>query len=149
MDSNKTHRQGSTDVAYHQTPEKAIIAVIFRHPAFEFTDIIRYISDRPDFMGATARVVHLHDFEGNNDTDISTEVIRHNHQGEWCQVSIKDILIRLNYSNDDGPARVRFTTSLIVPEGRLESYEYLPREAHMWRGERKSTSPIDRPSNDP
>lgn len=140
-----THYHDSTDEAFHKTPERAIMTVIQQHYAFEANDNIRYISDRPDFMDATARDVHKFDFEANDpDTDVTTAVIRRNHQGEWVRVLVKDILLKLDYSGDDeGSARVKFSAALVIPESRLDEYDYLPRDAHLWRGRRKSTNPID------
>lgn len=142
-----TSYHDSLDEAFHKTPERAIMTVIQQHYAFDANDDIRYISDRPEFMDATARDVHEFDFEaGDPDSDVTTSIYRHNHQGEWVRVLIEDLMLKVDYSGDDeGSARVKFSASLVIPEGRLDEDDYLPSEVILWRGRRKSTDPIDRP----
>lgn len=144
----ETSHHDSLDEAFHKTPEQAIMTVIQQHDSFDANDDLEYISDRPECMDATARDVHKFDFDGDNpDTDVTTMVIRQNHQGEWVRVRIKDILLKVDYyGEDERSTRVKFRASLVIPEGRLDEYDYLPRQAHLWRGERVSTDPIDRPA---
>ena len=118
--------------AFNTTPELAISTLIRQHHRFKITENTVYPSDWPDYMQSDARDIHEHDFE-SNDTNFTTTVTHTNHRGEWCRVEIEDICFKLDYTNEDGQGKVKFSVSLVIPAGRLDSREYLPREAHLWK----------------
>jgi hypothetical protein len=120
------------------TPEKAIVATIYKWRNILADDIQEYVPERPSFVDLAPERVHTYDFESNNDGDGSgkepvTEV--HHNRVEIGHVVIEITNLWVRVLRDEEPAHVKFRVKLMIPkEGLKESFNP-PDYCYSWRAE--------------
>ncbi|WP_372479474.1 hypothetical protein ACAH01_13035 [Halomicrobium sp. HM KBTZ05] len=132
------------DTAYGNSPEDAIVSVIQQHPAFHPDSENKYLTDRPEYVGATPSF--LNEFDLNDESNSAGEkspkvtIDWGYFTGNYVYISIQNIWLDLMYDDGDR-AEVKFTASIAIPESLLESSNTAPTGVYQWEAERISTEP--------